>query len=115
MKMLSVLQRMVENGGRTAIRRAEWFLWMRDEREKSNVNPRILCKTKLQRVRHPKLPATQKEVLYLRRDRVNCYLQCCNRSKLALVSECQFWRATQKYRTFANDEPSKYLHTTTCR
>ena len=28
---------MVENEGRTAIRASEWFLWMRDEREKSKV------------------------------------------------------------------------------
>ncbi len=35
MKMLSVLQRMVENEGRTAIRAIEWFLWMRDEQEKA--------------------------------------------------------------------------------
>ncbi len=31
MKMLSVLQGMVENEGRTAIRRAEWLRHMRDE------------------------------------------------------------------------------------
>ncbi len=35
MKMLSVLQRMVENEGRTAIRAIEWFLWRRDEQEKA--------------------------------------------------------------------------------
>ncbi len=34
MKMLSVLQRMVENEGRMVIRAGEWFLWMRDDFQK---------------------------------------------------------------------------------
>ena len=37
MKMLSVLQRTVENEGRTAIRAGEWLLWMRDERQETKV------------------------------------------------------------------------------
>jgi hypothetical protein len=44
--MLSVLQRMVENEGRTAIRAVEWFLWMGEEQEKSKVKTRTLQKPK---------------------------------------------------------------------
>ena len=41
MKMLSALQRTVENEGRKAIRAVEWFPWMREAKPRvAHVNPR---------------------------------------------------------------------------
>jgi len=54
MKMLSVLQRTVENEGRTAIRAVEWFLWIRDEREKQSLGPHPLQKTNAAKGRPPR-------------------------------------------------------------
>jgi hypothetical protein len=44
MKMLSALQRTVENECRTVIRAGEWFLWMSAEGEKESQRPHPLVK-----------------------------------------------------------------------
>ena len=41
MKMLSVLQPVVENEGRKAIRASERFLWMRSEQERGKIKSPI--------------------------------------------------------------------------
>jgi hypothetical protein len=46
MKMLSVLQRIVENEGRTAIMAVEWLLQVRAQQEKNRVKTRTLQKPK---------------------------------------------------------------------
>jgi hypothetical protein len=52
MRVLSVLQGMVENEGRMVIRVGEWFLWMRAEIGRSKVKSPTLSKP--ESMGHPK-------------------------------------------------------------